>query len=75
MGNFRGRKLLYRSFVAIHKSIFFMKFGDVVSFGMAKASNLQNFLCENCIFHQFAKVFLPRKFPAIRYKFCERLEV
>ena len=46
-------------------NFFFTKFGGVASFD--KASNLQNFLHENRIFHQFAKVFLPRKFPAIRY--------
>ena len=29
--------------------------------GVAKASNLQSFLCENRVFHQFTKVFSPLK--------------
>ena len=62
-GNFWGRKLCeFRSFVAIRES-FLCEIWGMAFFGAAKASNSQKFIHENCIFHQFAKIFSLESFP------------
>ena len=43
---------------------FLWKIGGVLSFGVAKASNYKSFRRENCIFHQFVKVFVINKYVA-----------
>ena len=52
--------------------VFPMKFGPVMSFGMAKASNLRKFSAQKSPIY---KSFLPRKFPTIQYILilCEAL--
>ena len=43
--------------------VFYAKFGGVVSFGAAQQAFRESFLHENCLFHQFAKVFSLESFP------------
>ena len=47
--------------------VFSTKFGGVVSFCVAQASNLWNFSPQKLSFSPICESFLPRKFPAIRY--------
>ena len=58
-GNFRGRKLFVK-----FAEVFSTKFESVVSFGTAKATNLQKFSqWKSFFFQQFAKVFSLESFP------------
>ena len=43
--------------------VFPVKFGGLVSLGAAQMGIPQKFLCKNCIFHQFVKVFSLESFP------------
>jgi len=55
---FVGKKTSANPAVWWLAKVFSAKFGGVVSFGLAKASNLRKFSPrENLTFHQFAKVF------------------
>ena len=63
MGNFRGRKLSrYFTVLWLFAQVFSAKFGGVASFGAAQRAIHESFLCENRIFHQFAKVFFLKSF-------------
>ena len=74
------RKLLrektFANFKALWLStnIFSIKFGGVVSFGMAQVNNLHKFSPQKSIFTPIHESFLPRKFPTIKttafYKLC-----
>ena len=57
-GKFLRDKLLRISFVAIHESFFFAKFGNVASFGGAGVSNQQKFL-RKLYFPPICESFLP----------------
>ena len=73
MENFPGRKLLrektFTNFVVLwlFVKVFSTKFGGVVSFCVAQASNLWNFSPQKLSFSPICESFLPQKFPAIRY--------
>ena len=59
-----------RESLGMLQKVFFMKFGGVVSFGTAKASNLQKFSPWKSYFSPISETFLPRKFPTRRYGIC-----
>ena len=53
--------------------VFSTKFGGVVFFGMAKASNPRMFSLRKSHFSPTSETFLPRKFSARRYEFLSIL--
>ena len=53
--------------------VFSTKFGGVVSFGTAKASNPRKFSPRKSHFSPISETFLPRKFSARRYEFLSIL--
>ena len=71
METFKGENFRkFRRFVAICES-FSIKFGGVVSFGTAKASNPRNHSLQKSHFSPIRESFLSRKFPANDVMSCE----
>ena len=66
--NFRGEKTLVNFTVLwLFAKVFSAKFGGMVSFGTAWASNPRKFSPRKSYFSPICACFLLRKFPAIRY--------
>ena len=59
----------------LNAKVFSVKFGDVVSFGTAKASNPRKFSPRKWYYSPICESILPRKFPAIRYRGCRDLSL